>query len=157
MLTKQKLTIIIQQDATEYSLFKSVKCSTCFGWYFTHHQQLITLYLQYLALIRLVLLPATCRELGWAGSPAKFTTGSNTDLINARYCRYSVMSSWWWVKYRRKNVEQLTGLNKLYSVPSCWIIIAILYDARSTERKKKWNGCWQKRSSSVWGSIPTCI
>jgi len=41
------------------------------------------------------------------------------------------------VKYRRKNVEQLTGLNKLYSVPSCWIIIAILYDARSTERKKK--------------------
>jgi len=93
MLTKQKLTIIIQQDATEYSLFKSVKCSTCFGWYFTHHQQLITLYLQYLALIRLVLLPATCRELGWAGSPAKFTTVSNTDLINARYCRYSVMSS----------------------------------------------------------------
>ena len=38
------------------SLFKSVNCSTCFGWYFTHHQELMTLYLQYLALLRLVLL-----------------------------------------------------------------------------------------------------
>jgi len=49
--------IIIQQDATEFSLFKSVSCSTCFGRYFTHHQELITLYQQYLALMRLVLLP----------------------------------------------------------------------------------------------------
>jgi len=72
MLTKQKniilsyiqwivhriiLAIIIQKDATEYSLFKSVNYSTCFGWYFTHHQELIKLYLQYLAL-RPVLLPA---------------------------------------------------------------------------------------------------
>ena len=48
--------IIIQQDATEYSLFKSAKCSTCFGSYFTHHQELIALYLQYLA-FRPVLLP----------------------------------------------------------------------------------------------------
>jgi len=36
-----------------------------------------------------------------------------------------------------KNVEQLTDLNKLYSVASCWIIIAILYDAQSIEHKKK--------------------
>jgi len=43
------MAIIIQQDATKYSLFKSVNCSTCFGWYFTHHQGLIT----YIA---------TCRE-----------------------------------------------------------------------------------------------
>ena len=27
------MAIIIQQDATEYSLFKSVNRSTCFGWY----------------------------------------------------------------------------------------------------------------------------
>jgi len=46
------MAIIIQQDATEYSLFQSVNCSTCFGWYFTHHQELITLYVQYLALMR---------------------------------------------------------------------------------------------------------
>ena len=51
------LAIIIQQDATQYSLFKSVNCSTCFGWYFTRHQELITLYLQYLALMRTLLLP----------------------------------------------------------------------------------------------------
>ena len=51
------VAIIIQQDATEYSLFKSCNCATCFRWYFTHHQELITLYLQYLALMRPVLLP----------------------------------------------------------------------------------------------------
>ena len=69
---------------------------------------------------------ATCRERGWTCSrPAMFTTGSScTGLINARYCRYSVMSSWWWVKYHPKHVEQLTDLNKLCSVASCWIIIA---------------------------------
>ena len=37
-------------------------------------------------------------------------------------------------RYRPKHVEQLTDLNKLYSVAACWIFIAILYDARSTER-----------------------
>jgi len=31
--TQINMAIIIQQDATEYSLFKSVNCSTCFGWY----------------------------------------------------------------------------------------------------------------------------
>jgi hypothetical protein len=51
------MAIIIEQDATEYSLFQSVNCSTCFGLYFTHHQELKTLYLQYLALMILVLLP----------------------------------------------------------------------------------------------------
>ena len=50
------MTIIIQQDTTEYSLFQSVNCSTCFWWYFTRHQELITLYLNYLALMRPVLL-----------------------------------------------------------------------------------------------------
>ena len=112
--------MIIQQDAKEYSLFKSVNCSTCFGWYFTHHQELITLYLQYLALVRPVLL-ATCRERGWM----------RTEFSSS--CRYSVMSSWWWVKYHPKHVEQLIDLNKLYSVASCWIIIAIFYDARPIE------------------------
>ena len=51
------MAIIILQDATEYSLFKSVNSLTCFGWYFTYHQELITLHLQYLALMRPVLLP----------------------------------------------------------------------------------------------------
>jgi len=117
------MVIIIQKDAIEYSLFKSVNCSTCFGWYFAHHQELITLYLQYLALIRSVLLTV----VNLAGLPAQPSSrqvaGSSTNLINARYCRYSVMSCWWWVKYHPKHVEHLTDLNKLYSVASCWIII----------------------------------
>ena len=51
------LATIIQQDATNFSLFKSVNCSTCIGWYFTYHQQLVTLYLQCVALLRPLLLP----------------------------------------------------------------------------------------------------
>jgi len=47
------------------------------------------------------------------------------------------MSSWWWVNYHPKHVEQLIDLNKLYSVASCWVIIAILYDARSIEHKTR--------------------
>ena len=57
---KMKVTfyggIFNQPDATQYNLFNSVNCSTCSVLYFTHHQQLITLYAQYLALMRLVLL-----------------------------------------------------------------------------------------------------
>ena len=75
------MAIIIQQDPTEYSLFKSVYFSTCFGWYITHRQELITLYVQYLALMRPVLLYSTCPERGWTSSrPATFTTGSSTGL-----------------------------------------------------------------------------
>jgi len=36
------MAIIIQQDATEYSLFQSVNCSKYFGWYFTHHWELMS-------------------------------------------------------------------------------------------------------------------
>ena len=50
------MAIIIQQDATECSLCEYVNWSTCFGWYFTHQQELITLYLQYLALMSPVLV-----------------------------------------------------------------------------------------------------
>ena len=77
------VVIIIQQNATEYSLFKSVNCLTCFGLYFTHRQELITLHLQYITLMRSVL--ATSRERG----PATFTTGSSrpNGLINAIYYR----------------------------------------------------------------------
>jgi len=50
----------------------------------THHQELISLHLQYLALMRLLLLPVVNVTL---------TTGSSNSLNNARYCRYSDMSS----------------------------------------------------------------
>jgi len=107
------LALLGSNYPTEYSLFKSVNCSSCFGWHFTHHQDL-----QYLALMRSILLPVVI-----VAGRDTFTTGSSNGLINARYCRYSVMSSWWWVNYHPKYVEQLTDLNKLYSVASCWIII----------------------------------
>jgi len=101
------MAIIIQQDATEYRLFKSVNCWTCFGWYFTHHQELITLYLEYPALMRPELLPVV--------------------NVVGRELPFSVMSSWWLVKYHPKHVEQLTDLIKLYSVASCWVIITISF------------------------------
>ena len=84
----------IQQDATIYSLFKSVNCSTCFGWYFTHHQELITLST---ASDIIETCTDTCHE-----RPVTFTTGISNGLNNARYCRYSDMSCWWveTVEYR---------------------------------------------------------
>ena len=39
------------------------------------------------------------------------------------------------MKYHPKHVEELTNLNELFSVASCWVIIAIIYDSRSTEHK----------------------
>ena len=84
----------------------------------THHQELISLYLQYLALMRLLLLPVVN-----VSHPVTFTTGSSNGLINARYCRCSVMSSWWWVEMSSETCWELTDINKLYTVASCWIII----------------------------------
>ena len=46
------MAIIIQQDATEYSSFKCVNCSKCFGWYFTHHLEVMDLCLHYVAFMR---------------------------------------------------------------------------------------------------------
>ena len=57
----------------------------------THHQELISLHLQYLTLLRPLLLPVVYH-------PVTYTTGSSIGLSNARYCRYSDMSSWWWVE-----------------------------------------------------------
>jgi len=72
----------------------------------THHQELITLYLQYLALMR-PLMPDTVDTVLWAPD-----------------------DGW---RYHTKHDEQLTALNKLYSVATSWIIIDMLYDARSIE------------------------
>ena len=51
----------------------------------THHQELITLYLQYLVLMGPLLLPIV--DVGTS------TTVSSNGPINARYCGFSVMSS----------------------------------------------------------------
>jgi len=82
----------------------------------------------------------TCRERGWAGirRPVTFTTGRVTvslipDTVDAVLCAPD--DGW---GYHPKHVEQLTDLNKLYPVASCWIIIAILYDALSIEHTKRY-------------------
>jgi len=80
------------------SLFKSVNCSTCFGWYFTHHQELIST----VSGIN-VTCTATYRERGWTGT----------------------LPATWLGEYHPKYVEQLKDLNKLYSIASYWIIIDI--------------------------------
>jgi len=79
------LAIIIQQDATEHTLFKSVNCSIYFGWYFTYHQELISLYLQYLALMRPLLLPV----VNVAGRELVPVQPRSRQMV----VQYSVMSS----------------------------------------------------------------
>jgi len=78
----------MQQNRVYLCLSTSLHVS---GGICTHHQQLISLYLQYLALIRPLMLRVvnvTARKLHLV----TFTTGSSNGLVNARYCRYSDMS-----------------------------------------------------------------
>ena len=51
------ILIYTQKDATSHSLFISGSCSKCFGGISTHHQEHIQLYLQFLALVKTLLLP----------------------------------------------------------------------------------------------------
>ena len=52
----------------------------------THHQEHIQLNLQYLVLVKPLLLPAA------------IAAGSSNGLTSTRYCKYSCMCSWWWVE-----------------------------------------------------------
>jgi len=90
----------------------------------------------------------TCCERGWVRK-----TGGSNGLRNARYCRYSDMSCWRWVKYHPKYVEQLTGLNKLYYVASSWIIIAIFYDVWSIEHKIYVHLLFCLKSCRLWDNV----
>ena len=62
----------------------------------THYQELISLYLQYVA-VTVLLMPATVATVIWAPD-----------------------DGW---RYHPKHVEQFADINKLYIVASCWIII----------------------------------
>jgi len=82
------LSIIIQQDATIYSVFISVNCSTYFGWYL-HPSSGAHITVSTVSGIN-EKVTATCRERDWMGTAVPtFTTGSSNGLSNARYCRYS--------------------------------------------------------------------
>jgi len=92
----------------------------------TRHQELISLYLQHLALIPL--LPPVVNVTGWEVSshPVTFTTGSSNGINSARYCRYSDMSSWWWLEIPPETCWAVCR-HKLYIVASCWILIDTYY------------------------------
>ena len=93
---------LFQMKPTRCTLLLSniyFKFSTCFGQLCAHHQE-NWLYLCDTVIFKLYgwlsgLLQQT-RQLPVVS--VTFTTGSSNGLINARYCRYSDMSSWWWVE-----------------------------------------------------------
>ena len=162
------MAIIIQQDATIYSLFISVNCSACFGWYLhpssgaqitastvfginetvtatcrerdwmgttalhvsggisTHHQELVSLYLQYPVLMRPLLLPVVN---GWELVPIQSRSGQVAVTVSLMPDTVETMirapdDGW---RYHPKHAEQFTDINELYIVASCWIIIATCY------------------------------
>ena len=88
------MSVIVQQDATIYSLFISVNCSTCFGSYLHPSSGTHVTVSTVSGITETV--TATCRErdcMGNGAHPVTLTTGSSNGLNNARYCRYSDMSS----------------------------------------------------------------
>ena len=81
----------------------------------TDHQELISPYLQYLALFRPLLLPVVSVTL---------TTGSNNGLNTVDTVIWAPDYGW---RYHLKHVEQYADINKLYIAASCWIIIDTYY------------------------------
>ena len=62
----------------------------------THHQEHTQLYLQHLALVKPLLLPAAIVEELESSNSSTIVTGSSNGLTSARCCRYSCVCSWWW-------------------------------------------------------------
>ena len=63
-----------------------------------NHQELISLYLRYLSLLRpllLLVVNVTAWELVISSYPVTFTTGSSNGLNNDRYCRYRGADKSW--------------------------------------------------------------
>jgi hypothetical protein len=135
----------IQQDATLHSLFISINCSTCFGWYF--HSWSGTHTTVSAASVICHTVTATCRYRGrlgtglsvlWVAYPQHTQTGSNFSTIaagssngvtNTRCCIYSLCTPDDGWKYHPKHVEQFLDINKLCNVASCWIYIGKLLGA----------------------------
>jgi hypothetical protein len=75
------MPIIIQQDATIYSLFISVNCSTCFGWYLHPssgaHVSVAT------ASGSITTVTATFCECDWKGTPVPIESHSQKVAVMA--------------------------------------------------------------------------
>jgi len=88
------MPIIVQQDATIYSLFIPVNRSTCFGWYLHPSSGAHVTVSTASGISKIV--TANCCERDWTGTisrPVTFTTGCSYYFTNARYCGYSDMIS----------------------------------------------------------------
>ena len=82
------MPIIVQQDATIYSLFISVNRSTCFGWYL-HPSSGIHVTVSTATVISKTVI-ATCRERDWKGPP--HTTSWRFILILSSHLRLGLPS-----------------------------------------------------------------
>ena len=80
----------------------------------TYHQQLMSLNLQYLALLRPLLLPVV-DVIGWQ---LQFPSSHVHNTVNTVI---SAADDGW--RYHRKYVEQFADINELYNAASCWVII----------------------------------
>jgi hypothetical protein len=126
----------IQQDATSHSLFISVNCSICFGWYFLPSSGAHTTVSTASGICQKT-DTAICRYRGRVGTglsvlwvarhPQHTQPSSNSSTIAAD----SAPDDRW--KYHPKRVEQFPDINKLCEVACCWIYeyIGILLGARA--------------------------
>jgi hypothetical protein len=94
--------IIIRRDATIYSLFISVNCSTCFGWYLHPSSGAHVTVSTASGVSKTV--TATFRERDWTG----------TEFLSDTVI-WAPDDGW---RYHPKHVEQFTVINKLYIVAS---------------------------------------
>jgi len=95
------IPIIVQQDATVYSLFISVSRTTCFGWCLQPSSGAHVTVSTASGISKPVTV--TCHERDWTWAPD---------------------DGW---RYHPKYVERLTNINKLYIAASCWTIIGIYF------------------------------
>ena len=113
------VSIIIQQYATISHLYLQTALHVS-GGISTHHQELITLYLQYLALIRPLLLSVV--SVTGRSRHVAVTVSIMPDTGDK--VLWAPDDGW---RYQPKHVEQFADVNKLYIVVSCWIIIDTYY------------------------------
>ena len=121
----KRVSKVVQQDATIYTLFISANLSTYFGWYLQPSSG-AHITLSTVSDIT-VTITATCRERDWMGTsshPITFTTGSSNGLNTVDRLIGAPDDGW---RYHPKYVEQFADINKLYIVAPCWTIIDTYY------------------------------
>ena len=107
---RKYIPIYIQQDAKLQSLFISVNCSTCFGWYLHPSSGAHTTVSTASGTCQTV--TATCRYRGEVGTTAWQVPNTVDTVACAR-------DDGW--RYHPKHVEQFPEINKLCNFASCWI------------------------------------